>query len=106
MVLADGEAVWLGDRLPRKNGYDLTGAFVGSEGTLGIATKVVVRLLRKPEAVRTLLAVYPEMDNASDTVSAVIAAGLVPAAMEMSKSDHHSVEPATISLPDGPGAVL
>src|SRR2546425_4884108 len=83
VVLASGEVTWGGSRsadLPR---YDLCGGGVGSEGTLGGVTAIVVRLLRKPQAVRTLLAVFETIDDASQTVSEVIAAGIVPAAMEM-----------------------
>ncbi|MGE0432971.1 MAG: FAD-binding oxidoreductase [Planctomycetota bacterium] len=64
-------------------GYDLTGLFVGSEGTFGIATEIVVRLVPNPEAVRTLLAVFTTIDDASATVAGVIRAGVVPAAMEL-----------------------
>jgi glycolate oxidase len=79
VVLPDGSLVQLGDPL----GYDLRGVFVGSEGTLGIATKVTVRLLRKPEAVRTLVADFDTPHAAGDAVSAIIAEGIVPAAVEM-----------------------
>lgn len=83
VVTADGELTWLGGRVADAFGYDLRGAFVGSEGTLGIATKIVVRLLPMPESVVTLLAIFDDIDAASQTVSDVIAAGLVPGAMEM-----------------------
>ncbi|GAB4324931.1 MAG: FAD-linked oxidase C-terminal domain-containing protein [Dehalococcoidia bacterium] len=83
VVTADGEVTWLGGRVADAFGYDLRGAFVGSEGTLGIATKIVVRLLPMPRCVVTLLAIFDDIDAASQTVSDVIAAGLVPAAMEM-----------------------
>ncbi len=83
VVLPDGEVAWLGGRTRDPNGYDLAGVFVGSEGTFGIATKIVVRILKKPQAVKTVLAVFNEITQASDAVSAVIARGLVPAAMEM-----------------------
>ncbi|PYM08708.1 MAG: FAD-binding oxidoreductase [Candidatus Rokuibacteriota bacterium] len=83
VVLPDGEVAWLGGRTRDPNGYDLAGVFVGSEGTFGIATKIVVRILKKPQAVQTVLAVFDEVTHASDAVSAVIARGLVPAAMEM-----------------------
>jgi glycolate dehydrogenase FAD-linked subunit len=83
VVLPDGEIAWLGGRTRDSVGYDLAGVFVGSEGTFGIATKVVVRILRKPQAVKTVLAVFDEITQASEAVSAVIAGGLVPAAMEM-----------------------
>jgi glycolate oxidase len=68
LVLADGDIVWVGGRSRDLPGYDLTGAVIGSEGTLAIVTKVMVRLLRLPEAVRTLLVVFDEMDQASNTV--------------------------------------
>jgi len=64
-------------------GYDLTAAFVGSEGTLGIVTSVWVRLLALPEAVRVWVAAFPDVDAASEAVSAIIAAGIVPTALEM-----------------------
>jgi glycolate oxidase len=83
VVLPDGEIAWLGGRTRDALGYDLAGVFVGSEGTFGVATKVVVRILRKPQAVKTVLAVFDEITQASEAVSAVIAGGLVPAAMEM-----------------------
>jgi len=83
VVLPDGEIAWLGGRTRDALGYDLAGVFVGSEGTFGVATKIVVRILRKPQAVKTVLAVFDEITQASEAVSAVIARGLVPAAMEM-----------------------
>src|SRR5438445_3946516 len=89
VVLPDGEVIWLGGRTRESQGYDLPGLFVGSEGTFGVATKVVVRILRKPQAVKTVLAVFDEVTQASEAVSAVIARGLVPAAMGL-------VDPRTI----------
>ena len=83
VVMPDGEIVWLGGRTRETPGYDLAGVFVGSEGTFGIATKVVVRILKKPQAVKTVLAVFDHVDRASEAVSAIIARGLVPAAVEM-----------------------
>jgi glycolate oxidase len=83
MVLPDGRIVETGGPAEDYPGYDLTGIMVGSEGTLGIVTKVVVRLLRKPEAVKTLMAVFESMDDASNAVSDVIGQGIVPAAIEM-----------------------
>src|SRR2546421_10761618 len=83
VVLPDGEIAWLGGRTRDALGYDLAGVFVGSEGTFGVATKVVVRILRKPQAVKTVLAVFDRIEHASAAVSAIIAAGLVPAAVEM-----------------------
>jgi glycolate oxidase len=83
VVLPDGELVLLGGLESEAPGLDLRGAFVGGEGTLGIATRIAVRLTRNPQAVRTLLMGFDQVRNAADTVSAVIAAGIVPAAMEV-----------------------
>jgi glycolate oxidase len=83
VVLPDGEIVWLGGRTRETLGYDLPGIFVGSEGTFGIVTKIVVRILKAPQAVKTVLAVFDDVDRASAAVSAIIARGLVPAAVEM-----------------------
>ena len=86
VVVPDGIDAWFGGKALDMPGYDLAGVFVGSEGTLGICTKIVLRILRKPEAVTTLLAVYDTIDDASDTVSAIVAAGMVPATLEMMDS--------------------
>lgn len=83
VVLPDGSMVNLGGKAIDTPGYDLVGAFVGSEGTLGIATKITLRIVRKPEVVSTLLAAFPSTDSAGDAVSAIIAAGIIPAAVEM-----------------------
>ncbi len=83
VVLPDGSVTVLGALDPEPGGYDLRGAFVGSEGCLGIATRVAVRLTPNPPAVRTLLADFASVEDAAATVSAVIAAGIVPAALEM-----------------------
>jgi glycolate oxidase len=83
VVMPDGEIVWLGGKTRDTLGYDLAGVFVGSEGTFGIATKIVVRILKKPQAVKTVLAVFERIEQASVAVSAIIARGLVPAAVEM-----------------------
>jgi glycolate oxidase subunit GlcD len=80
VVLADGTIVDLGGGTP---GYDLLGVFVGSEGTFGIATEATVKLLPLPAAVRTLLADFTDVDKASRAVSAIISAGMLPAALEM-----------------------
>src|SRR6266852_5576648 len=77
------QACTIGGKTRDAQGYDLVGLFVGSEGTFGIATKIVVRILKKPQAVKTVLAVFDQVDQASEAVSAIIARGLVPAAMEM-----------------------
>jgi len=83
VVLPDGRTIDTGGPAEDYPGYDLTGILVGSEGTLGIVTKVIVRLMRKPEAVKTLMAVFESMDDASNAVSDVIGQGIVPAAIEM-----------------------
>lgn len=83
LVLHDGSVLQVGSTAPDTPGYDLLGVAVGSEGTLGVITEVSVRLLPNPEAVRTFLAIYDAIDPASATVSAIIAAGIVPAALEM-----------------------
>ncbi len=83
IVTVDGERMWIGGANPDPVGYDLVGAIVGSEGTLALVTKIMVRLLPKPPATRTILAIFPTMDAACDAVSAIVSAGIVPAAMEM-----------------------
>jgi glycolate oxidase len=83
LVLADGEIVDVGATTRDIPGYDLIGAVVGSEGTLAIATRITVRLMRLPESTRTLLAIFDSIDDASSAVSAIIAAGMVPSALEM-----------------------
>ena len=83
VVLPDGEVAHLGGKAPDAPGYDLTGAFVGSEGTLGICTELVARIVRLPEAVKTLLAIYDRIEDGGETVSAIVAAGMVPATLEM-----------------------
>jgi len=80
VVLADGSSVTL-ER--DASGYDLLGAFVGSEGTLGVATRITVRVIPRPEAVRTLVAFFPDTSAAGEAVSAIVAAGMVPGAIEM-----------------------
>ncbi len=83
VVLPDGELVILGGLDAEPEGYDLRGAFIGGEGTLGIATRIAVRLTPTPPAVRTLLLAFDSIEGAAGTVSGVIAAGIVPAAMEV-----------------------
>ena len=83
LVLPDASVVKIGGITEDPPGYDLTGLVVGNEGTFGIVTKVIVNLTRDPEAGRTLLAVFDTVDAATETVSGIIAAGIVPAALEM-----------------------
>ena len=83
VVLSDGSVVTLGDLGAEPAGYDLRGAFVGSEGMCGINTAAAVRLTPNPAAVRTMLMAYDDVSTGAATVSAIIAAGIVPAAIEM-----------------------
>ena len=86
MVLPDGEIVWLGstpDGGEEVDGYDLRGVVIGSEGMFGIVTRVLVRLIRAPQAYKTMLGVFESVDGASQAVSDIIGAGIVPAALEM-----------------------
>jgi glycolate oxidase len=105
VVLPDGEVMDFGAPFGEEPGYDLLGLLVGSEGTLGIATEITVRILRKPEAVKTILAMFDRVEDASDAVSSIIGAGILPAAMEMmdqlamqavDKSNYHVGYPADI----------
>jgi glycolate oxidase len=108
VVTPAGEIVWLGDGTGAAPGYDLLGAFTGSEGTLGIVTKIIVRLTRIPAAVTTLLAGFGTLGQGGAAVSAIIAAGIVPAAIEM--MDALAIEAAEAAVhcnyPRGAGAVL
>jgi glycolate oxidase len=108
VVLADGSRVWLGGKRREEPGYDLRGVVIGSEGRLVVVTTVVVRLLPLPEAVKTLLAVFREVDRASAAVSAIIASGIIPAALEMmDRLTIEAVEPAVhAGYPKEAGAVL
>jgi len=85
VVLPSGEVTWFGSEhgVVDSPGYDLAGVFIGSEGTLGIATRAVLRIVRRPESVQTLLAAFNETSAAAQSVSDIIAAGMLPSAMEM-----------------------
>ena len=83
VVLPDGSLVHLGGKTLDTPGYDLAGVFVGSEGTLGVATKIILRIVKRPECIRTLLAAFPSTNEAGAAVSGIIAAGMLPAAIEM-----------------------
>ncbi|HET7399955.1 MAG TPA: FAD-linked oxidase C-terminal domain-containing protein [Intrasporangium sp.] len=108
LVTPSGDIAHIGAKSPDAPGYDLLGAIVGSEGTLGIATAVTVRLTRTPEDVRTLLAAFADTDSAGAAVSAIIGAGVIPAAIEM--MDALAIEAAEAAVqcgyPRGAGAVL
>jgi glycolate dehydrogenase FAD-linked subunit len=82
-VLPSGEIVRFGGKATESSGYDLTGFFVGSEGTIGIVTEITVKLLRRPERVATLLGIFETIDDGARTVAAITAAGITPAALEM-----------------------
>jgi glycolate oxidase len=108
IVTPQGELTWLGDGTGAAPGYDLLGAFIGSEGTLGIATKIVVRLTPIPESVTTLLAAFTTMGAGGTAVSDIIGAGILPAAIEM--MDALAIEAAEAAVacryPEGAAAVL
>ncbi|MCZ7644785.1 MAG: FAD-binding protein [Planctomycetota bacterium] len=108
VVLPDGRVMEFGGPHGRGAGYDLTGLFVGSEGTFGIATKVWAKLTPNPETVKTLLAVFPSIDAASRAVSHVIARGIVPAALELiDRTIVRAVESwLHLGFPTDAGAVL
>jgi glycolate oxidase subunit GlcD len=109
VVLAGGEIVDLGTPTADTPGYDLLGTFIGSEGTFGIATEATLRLVQIPPAVRTLLAEFTEVDDASHAVSAIIAAGVMPAALEMMDREIIRAVEASVfaaGLPPDAGAAL
>ena len=108
VVLEDGSVAHLGSLARETPGYDLRGVFTGSEGTFGIATKIAVRILPLPEAVKTFLGIFPDVESACTAVSAVIGHGIVPAALEM--IDALSIQAvqnvSDAGYPDDAGAVL
>lgn len=108
VVLPNGEIVNLGAPTLDPPGYDLVGAFVGSEGTLGITTAVTLRIVRRAEALQMLLAAFPSPDEAGAAVSGIIAAGIIPAAVEM--MDALAIEAAEAAVhagyPENAGAIL
>jgi glycolate oxidase len=108
VVLPDGSLVHFGGKTLETPGYDLTGVFVGSEGTLGIATKVILRIVKRPECIRTLLAAFPSTNEAGAAVSDIIAAGMLPAAIEM--MDNLAIQAAEAAVhanyPDCGGLLL
>jgi glycolate oxidase len=108
MVLADGSVVELGDHGPDAPELDLVGLAVGSEGTVGIVTKVTVRLMHRREAVRTMLGIFATIEEASQAVADIIASGIGPTSLEMiDQLTVEAVEPAVhAGLPLDAGAVL
>ncbi len=108
LVLPDGEVVELGGTIEETVGYDLTGVVCGSEGTFGVVTAATLRLEPVPEAVTTMLAVFETVADATATVSGIIAAGIVPAALEMmDRTIVEAVEAAFhFGFPTDAGAVL
>lgn len=108
LVLPNGAVTWAGGMAEDAPGYDLTGLMVGSEGTMAIATKAIVRLTRLPQAIRTVLAVFDTILDATHTISDLIAAGIIPAALEM--MDQPIIQAAeqafNFGLPTDAGAVL
>ncbi len=108
VVTGTGEVLTVGGKAHDHPGYDLTGALVGGEGTLGLLTAITVRLLHVPAGVKTLLASYSAIDDASETVSAIVAAGIIPAALEMIDETFVRAinEGVGAGYPKGAGAVL
>ncbi len=108
IVTADGEIIEVGGKTVDAPGYDLTGVIVGSEGTLAIVTKVILRLLYRPETTITLLAIFDEVNQASEAVSSIIGGGILPSALEMiDKNTMDAVEEfAHCGYPPDAGAAL
>jgi glycolate oxidase len=108
LVTGTGDVVRVGGKAADRPGYDLTGVAVGNEGTFGLVTAVTVRLLHLPEAVKTALASFATVVEASEAVSAIIAAGIIPAALEMLDEAMIGAVNAAVGkvYPDGAGAVL
>ncbi len=108
LVLPDGEVIELGGAAEELCGYDLVGAVCGAEGTVGIVTRATLRLMRAPENYRTMLGVFADVQDATRAVSAVIAAGTVPGAIEMmDRLMIRAVEDAFhVGLPRDAGAVV
>ncbi len=99
VVLPDGTTATLGSNTLDPPGYDLLGVFVGSEGTLGIATRITLRIVKRPEVIQTLLAAFNSTNEAGAAVSGVISAGMVPAAIEM--MDNLAIQAAEASVHAG-----
>lgn len=108
IVLNDGTVVWTGGKSRDNPGYDITGLFVGCEGTLGLVTQAILKLERAPEAVKTMLAIFDTIQDGANTVSAIIAEGIVPATLEMMDSTVMRAveESAKVGYPMDAAAVL
>ena len=109
IVLPDGEICWMGNKCVKDvAGYSLKDLFIGSEGTLGVITKVLLRLIPQPQAKKTMVATFEQMDRAAETVSAIIAAQIIPCTLEfLDRTTIHCVEDfAKIGLPLDCGALL
>lgn len=108
VVLPDGSVIWTGDGRPDGVGYDMAGILTGSEGLMGIITEAWVRLTRLPESLRVVLALFPDIPSASQTVSTIVAKGLLPAALEM--MDSLAIKAVNgmyrLGLPEQAGAAL
>ncbi|MBW2284210.1 MAG: FAD-binding protein [Deltaproteobacteria bacterium] len=98
LVLDDGTVVWTGGKAWDQPGYDITGLFVGCEGTLGLVTKAVLKLERAPESVKTLMAIFDTIEDGANTVSAIIAEGIIPATLEMMDNTVMRAVEATIKV--------
>jgi glycolate oxidase len=102
VVLPNGEIMWTGNKCVKDvAGYSLKDLFIGSEGTLGVITKVLLKLIPKPAAKKTMLATFSQMDHAAESVSAIIAAQIIPCTLEfLDRTTIHCVEDyAKIGLP-------
>ncbi len=108
LVLYNGEVVQIGGKALDNPGYDLSGVFVGSEGTLGIMTKAILRIMPKAEAVKTMMCIFNSIEEGGDTVSAIIADGIIPATLEMMDNlTIKAVEEAyNMGLPKDAAAIL
>lgn len=108
IVLPNGETLWTGDGTPYGAGFDLTGVICGSEGMVGIVTEAWLRMTRLPEAVRVVLALFPDVETSCATVSQTIASGFVPASLEI--MDHLTLKAVNgmygLGLPEDAGAAL
>lgn len=108
MVLPNGEIVQIGGKTQDNPGYDLLSLVIGSEGLLGIVTKVILKILKKPEAVKTLFASFANIEQAGSSVSGIIASGVIPAGMEI--MDNVSIRAVQTSInagyPEDAGAIL